>query len=259
MSRPLSETDRDGVRMVRLERPERLNALSTALRLALVDAMSRAAKDDTVRAVLLTGAGDRGFCAGQDIKESSTLQSSDTGEWMETWDSFFQGFLTFPKPIVSAVNGVAAGGGLDLALFGDVRVAVTDARFIMAEIDIGLPVICGSFLLAQDVFWSRALGIVLTGQTVSAAEALRIGMVHEVVERAHLLPRAFERAGELAAKPPVAMRLTVQRLRQMRLDALNAHDVFQAMPRYHGEAIASGEPQRVMEKFLTRKSQPRPA
>ncbi|MDA0676001.1 MAG: enoyl-CoA hydratase/isomerase family protein [Proteobacteria bacterium] len=257
MSRPLSETDRDGVRMLRLERPERLNALSTALRLALVDAMNRAAEDEAVRAILLTGAGERGFCAGQDIKESSTLQSSDTDEWMETWDSFFQAFLTFPKPIVSAVNGVAAGGGLDLALFGDVRVAVTDARFIMAEIDIGLPVICGSFLLAQDVFWSRALGIVLTGQTIPAAEALRIGMIHEVVQHERLLPRAFERAGELAAKPPVALRLTIQRLRQMRLNALNAHGVFKAMPRYHGEAIASGEPQRVMEKFLARKNHPR--
>ena len=155
---------RGAVRLLTFNRPHRLNALDAALRSAIADALGEAAADPAIPAVVFTGAGERAFCAGQDLNETAPLGDADEGGWIETWRRFFSAFLEHPKPMVAAVNGVAAGGGMEMAMFADIRVAAPGARFIMAEIDVGLPTIMGGFSLDARVFHSRMAEIVLSGR-----------------------------------------------------------------------------------------------
>jgi enoyl-CoA hydratase/carnithine racemase len=247
-------SDEGPVRILTLNRPRQLNALSAELRHSIVKALNQAKDDDTVRAVMITGAGDRGFCSGQDLNESAELDASQGDEWQGGWKDYLHGFLQFPKPLVAAVNGVAAGGGFVTALLCDIRLAVPGARLIMLEINIGLPCLLGSFLLAQEMFWSRAKETVLSGREIEAGEAKRMGIVHDVVEPDELTTRGLALARQLAAKPPHAMRLNIQRFRYMRRRAMEENQVFEALEAYQGEAIASGEPQRVMAEFLAQRA-----
>ena len=140
------------------------------------------------------------------------------------------------------------------ALLCDIRLAVPGARLIMLEINIGLPCMLGSFLLAQELFWSRAKEMVLSGRDIEAREAKHMGIVHDIVEPDKLAARGLALARELAAKPPHAMRLNIQRFRHMRRQAIEYNNVFEALETYQGEAIASGEPQRVMAEFLAKRA-----
>ncbi len=240
-----------------MRRPDRLNALDSALRQALVDALHAAGTDAAVRALVITGAGDRAFCAGQDINESERLGEENSEAWLESWRSFFDAFAGFPKPIVAAVNGVAAGGGFEIAMLAHLRIATPEARFLMAEIDIGLPCIVGSFLVQEHIFYSRMVEILLSGRSLPAREAHAAGMVHRIAPRRRLAAAALAAAQELAAKPPVAMRLNIQRFNALRRAAMDRLGVEEALHRLHGEALRSGEPQRVMSAFLAERARRR--
>jgi enoyl-CoA hydratase len=254
MSTSLMVSDEGPVRILTLNRPRQLNALSGELRHSIVRALCQAKNDDAVRAVVITGAGDRGFCSGQDLTESVEIEPSDGREWQGTWKEYLLGFLHFPKPLVAAINGVAAGGGLVTALLCYIRLAVPRARLVMIEINIGLPSLLGSFLLAQELFWSRALEIVLGGRDIEAREAKHMGMVHDIVEPDELAARSLALARELAAKPPHAMRLNIQRFRHLRRRAMEENKVFEALEAYQDESIASGEPQREMANLLAQRA-----
>jgi enoyl-CoA hydratase/carnithine racemase len=171
---------------------------------------------------------------------------------MTSWTAYFDALSRFTKPIVVAVNGVAAGAGLQTALLGDIRVAAPNARFSMAEVDVGLPAITGAYLLGLHVGQARAVDLVLTGRTVEAAEAERIGLVHEIAPAEALLARGVAIATELGAKPPVAMRLNLERFRGLVRTGLRAAEA--AAVAFQSEAVASGEPQRIMAEFLARRA-----
>jgi enoyl-CoA hydratase/carnithine racemase len=259
MAPSLLVTTEGPVRTLTLNRPARLNALDRELRDALVRELEAAAAEPAVRAMVLTGAGERAFCAGQDLNESSGLADADEAGWIETWRRFFLAFLRHPKPIVAAINGVAAGGVFEIANFADLRLAVPGARFIMAEVDIGLPTLVGSYVLASHVFHSRMVEIVLTGRPLLAAEAAEIGLVHRIVEPDRLEGEAHALALELAAKPPRALALNVEYLRAGWLRAMERDGVFEALVAYQRAAVASGEPQKVMAAFLAERARRRAA
>ncbi|WP_137389980.1 enoyl-CoA hydratase/isomerase family protein [Rhodoligotrophos defluvii] len=240
-----------------LNRPRRLNALDHELRQAIASAIENADADPGVRVVSLTGNGTRAFSAGQDLHESAALKPSDGPAWMAGWVRYFSAFARVTKPLVMAVNGVAAGGGLETALLGDIRIASRNARFLMAEADIGLPAIVGQHLLGIHLGLSRTTELVLTARTLTADEACEIGLVHRVVEEGDLPVAAAEQACELADKPPTAMQLTVGRFREVLLPALL--DAEQASARYQSEAVATGEPQQAMQAFFTRRQERQPA
>jgi enoyl-CoA hydratase/carnithine racemase len=241
----------DGIAIATFNRPTALNALDTATRLAMTEALAGLAADVSVLALVVTGAGERGYCAGQDIRESAALGPADGARWMESWRAYFAAVASFPKPIVHAINGVAAGAGFETVLMGDIRLAAPHARFIMAEVDIGLPAIVGGFLLKTHLGHSRMTELVLTGRSIAADEARRIGIVHEIVPASELLSAARKRARGLAEKPPVALRLTLCELRAGFRRGLS--EAAAAAARYQSEAIATGEPQRAMAEFLARR------
>jgi enoyl-CoA hydratase/carnithine racemase len=163
-------------------------------------------------------------------------------------DRLHHSFLECHKPIIAAINGVAAGGGFVMAALADVKVMARPARFIMAEINIGLPSIIGSYLLLKQIFLSRTVDIVLTGRDIPSHEAKAMGFVHEVVEPADVMARALALADEFAKKKPTPMRLTIGRMREVLLKDWDSLE--KAAQRYQGEAVASGEPQRVQAQFL---------
>jgi enoyl-CoA hydratase len=247
----LSLARADRVATLTFDRPSALNALDTATRLAVVAALTEFANDPDIAAVIFTGAGERGYCAGQDVRESAALGRADGLKWMESWKAYFQAVSSFPKPIVHAISGVAAGAGFETVLMGDIRLAVPQARFIMAEVDIGLPAIVGGHLLRTHLGFSRMTELVLSGRTVPAEEARHIGLVHEIVRPKRLMARARALAAEIAAKPPVALALNLREFRRQFRSGLA--EAANASAAYQDEAIATGEPQAAMARFMDRR------
>lgn len=216
MSTVRLDTIRPGIALITLDRPERLNAMSTELLADLHARLDEVAADGSCRVVVLTGAG-RGFCAGLDLKDVPTAPGTEglgrAQAGMATQQyiaSLIPRMRSLRQPVISAVNGAAAGGGLALALGSDVRIAGASARFNVAFIRVGLSGcdIGVSWLLPRLVGASRAYELMLTGRIIDAAEAERIGLVTRVVGDDELLDAALETAGQIAANSPFGVWMT---------------------------------------------------
>lgn len=199
-----------GVLTLTLNRPQRLNAMSNALIEAMNAELARARDDAAIRAVLLTGTG-RGFCAGADLAGGGTVDASavappDLGANMDRiFNPLIRAMRALPKPIVGAVNGVAAGGGANLALACDIVIAARSARFDQAFVRISLmPDLGGSYFLPRSVGDARARALAMLGTSVPAEEAERMGMIWQAVDDAALMPEATGLARRLAAGPTLS-------------------------------------------------------
>jgi 2-(1,2-epoxy-1,2-dihydrophenyl)acetyl-CoA isomerase len=198
----------DAVATITFNRPDAMNSLDTATKVALRDHLQRAAEDPAVRAVVLTGAG-RAFCVGQDLKEHAeglAAGGADLGRTvLEHYNPIATALATMPKPVVAAVNGVAAGAGAAFAFACDVRIVADSAGFNLAFAAIGLSCDSGSsWTLPRLVGWARARELLLLPRTVPAEEALAMGLATEVVPAGAVLDRASELARQFAAGPTQA-------------------------------------------------------
>lgn len=205
----------DAVATITLDRPDAMNSLTVSLKSALLDALRTAATGDDVRAVLLTGAG-RAFCAGQDLREHATNLEAGKG-LADTvrlhYNPIVELITTMGKPVVAAVNGVAAGAGASLAFACDLRVAAERAKFAMAFSGIGLAPDSGaSWTLRRLVGPARATELLLLGEPLDAARALELGVVSRVVPADDLLKTATELAVRLAQGPTKAYAATKRAL-----------------------------------------------
>ena len=195
------------VAVVTINRPQVLNALNAATLDELGQAIDRVTHDQTVRVVIVTGAGDKSFVAGADIRELAAQRPVETRDHAARGQRVFDAIEQMGKPVISAINGFALGGGCELAMACTFRIAADTARLGQPEIALGLiPGFAGTQRLPRLVGRSTALDLLLTGRQVTAADALRIGLVHRVVPAADLMPQARAFALELAAKAPIAMR-----------------------------------------------------
>jgi 2-(1,2-epoxy-1,2-dihydrophenyl)acetyl-CoA isomerase len=202
---PLLIDDRDGVRTLTLNRPDAYNSLTVELKEQLLAALTDAAEDPAVRAVVLTGAG-KAFCAGQDLKEHvAALRADDPAPFRtvaEHYNPIVRLLTGMPKPVIAAVNGTAAGAGASFAYACDLRVAGESAKFLMAFASIGLTADSGaSWTLPRLIGYGRAMELMLLAQPVTAARALEIGMVSEVVADDAVLSTAQDLALRMAAGP----------------------------------------------------------
>lgn len=204
-----------GVATLTLDRPAALNALTIPLKVALVEALARIAADDAVRAVILTGGG-RAFCAGQDLAERDAADAPPLDEELrDRYEPIVRAMVGLDRPIIAAVNGVAAGAGASLALACDLRIAAESARFVLAFGRIGLvPDSGATWFLPRIVGSARAAELALLDPTIDAAEALRIGLVSRVVADAELLPTARAVAAGLVGRAPLAVAATKRLLSQ---------------------------------------------
>ncbi len=202
---PLLVDDREGVRTLTLDRPQAFNSLTVRLKEELLAALTGAAGDPAVRAVVLTGAG-KAFCAGQDLKEHvAALRADDPAPFRtvaEHYNPIVRAITGMPKPVIAAVNGMAAGAGASFAYACDLRVAAESAKFLMAFATIGLTADSGaSWTLPRLIGYGRAMELMLLAKPVPAPRALEIGMVTSVVPDGTALSSAQELAARMAAGP----------------------------------------------------------
>jgi enoyl-CoA hydratase len=196
----------DGVAVLTINRPDALNAFDVETLTALRDELRAVADDESVRVVVLTGAGDRAFAAGADIKYMSGLGVEEAKEWGALGHEVGRLLETMPKPTIAAINGFALGGGCEVALACDFRYASSGARLGQPEVNLGIiPGWGGTQRLARVVGVGVAKELVLTGRMVDADEALRIGLVNAVYEPGELIEKTLETARALAAKGPLAL------------------------------------------------------
>jgi enoyl-CoA hydratase len=202
--RPDAQTPLEGVALVTLDRPEVLNALDSETMRQLVEALERLDLDEAVRAIVITGAGDRAFAAGADIKEmaEATPVSLTIANSFARWERIRR----IRKPIIAAVRGYALGGGCELAMACDLIVASEDAVFGQPEIRIGvIPGAGGTQRLTRALGKSKAMQLILTGGQLSARDAELHGLVSTVVAREQTVSAALDLAAEIAAQPPLAV------------------------------------------------------
>jgi len=204
---PVHYEAKDGVATITLDRPDVLNAMNNQMRVELLEIFTRLRTDDGVKVVVVTGAGERAFCAGADIREF--LEPPTPTHFRETRKriDFRAEMERCPQPIIAAIRGFALGGGLELALACDIRIAAEDAQLGLTEINLAIiPGGGGTQRLPRLVGRGKALEMILTGMRVPAAEALRIGLVERVVPVADLLASAQALARQIADKAPIALR-----------------------------------------------------
>jgi 2-(1,2-epoxy-1,2-dihydrophenyl)acetyl-CoA isomerase len=199
-------SDEHGVRIVTINRPERKNAIDIPMRAVLADLMRDSHADPDVRAVVITGAGGT-FCSGADVSGMEQLKDPEMARArVETVQNIARGITAGPTPVIAAVEGIAFGAGLGIALACDHIVAADDARLSAAFVNVGLFADIGVlFTLPQRVGPARARTMMLLAQMVHAEEALRIGLVDQLCEPGTALERATEVATKLAAGPPLAI------------------------------------------------------
>lgn len=239
-----------GIAVVTLDRPDRLNAWTSRMRTDLGQIFEELNRDDAVKAVVLTGAGSKAFCSGQDFNESQTFDGAgDAHSWLWAIKSFYETIRALEKPTTAALNGVAAGSGFQVALLMDFRIGHAGVMMGQPELNNGIPSVVGPWAIIEPrIGLARTMDLILTGRLIDAEEARLLGLLNEIVPPDQVLARSIALARELSAKPAVALRLTKRAARQATQAGFDR--AFEIAEEAQTAAFASGEPQRCMEEFL---------
>lgn len=241
------------VAVVTLNRPEALNALNMEMRREIVAAMEALNRDDAIQALVVTGAGERAFCAGLDLKEARRVSPEEVEARFGEMRDMYQAIRLLDKPLIAAVNGVAAGAGFQIPLVADIRVGHEGTRMGQPEINAGLPSIMGSYFMTLHLGLSLNIELSMTGRLMDAEECRRVGLLNHLVPRAQLMSKAQELARELAQKAPTAMRWTKRRFREITQAGFD--EAARAAIAAQQEAYRHGEPQRIMEAFVAARAE----
>jgi enoyl-CoA hydratase/carnithine racemase len=250
---PVVVTDRHSeIALVTLNRPEALNAVSRELREQLIAALRAANTDGAIRAVVITGAGERAFCSGQDLSETVRYTIDDIDEWLTHQHAMYQAVRDLDKPCVVAWNGVAAGAGYQIGLCADLRVGYPELKLGQPEIKAGLASIVGSYLMTLHVGLALNQQLSITGELISGQRAYDVGLINYLVPRGEVVHTALSVAQELTRLGATALRLTKQRFRELSQPGFDA--ALEAAKKIQKEAYASGEPQAAMQRFFAARS-----
>jgi len=246
-----------GIGTITLNKPWKLNAWDTPMRAEISTVLEDWNKRAGVRAIILTGNGERAFSAGQDLDETAKFKSGAEGaDWFQSWHIFYEAIRGLDKPCIAALNGLAAGSAFQAVMLTDVRIGYPGSRLGQPEINAGIPSVLGPMLMIDRIGLSRTVELTLTGRLMEAAEAHAIGLIHYLVERPdQVIPKAREIAELMAAKPPIAMRLNKRRFRQVTQAVFD--EAFAGGGAIQAEAYASGEPQDAMRRFFAERAERR--
>jgi enoyl-CoA hydratase len=196
----------DGVALVTIDKPKVLNSLDTATVAEIEAAFTELGRDDAVRCIIITGAGDKAFVAGGDIAEMSVKNPRTGREYGLAGQRALFAIERCPKPVIAAINGYALGGGTEIAMACDIRIASEKAKLGQPEVNLGVtPGFAGTQRLPRIVNRGRGKELVMSGATIDAAEALRIGLVEKVVQHDKLMETARTMAANIASKGPLAV------------------------------------------------------
>lgn len=220
----LSEVEQ-GVMTITLNRPDRLNSFNDVMHQQLADCLKQAERDDAIRCLLITGAG-RGFCAGQDLNDRNVDPSGPAPDLGMSVERFYNPLVrrlaALPKPVICAVNGVAAGAGATLAMGCDIVLAARSAKFVMAFSKLGLVPDCGgSWVLPRVAGRARAVGLLMLGDNLSAEQAAQWGMIWQVVDDAELKDSALTMARRFATQPTYGLGLIKKALQLSETNTLD--------------------------------------
>lgn len=245
------EVERDGaVATIRIARPDKLNALSLAMYDDLGRAFAEAAHDDAVRAVVLAGAGERAFCVGADLTESIPALASDRFD-ISAWDPAHLKNVPLYKPVVAAIRGLCVGGGFEIMLATDIRIASTDAIFQLPEPIHGFVPAGGTLVrLVRQIGHAHAMEILLTAQRFSSADMLAKGVVNRVLPAAEVEPAAKELAARMAALSPSAVQTIKEAV--LTLQDLPYREAFAAEARLGQRTFTSEDAKRGIAAFAAR-------
>jgi len=239
---------RDSVAIITLNRPEVLNAVNMEMRETLITLLAELNRDEAVRAVVLTGAGDRAFCSGQDLEEIVRYTVDHIDSWVTRQHAMYAAVRNLDRPCIVAFNGVAAGAGFQIALCADLRVGYPEMKIGQPEIKAGLASIVGSYLMTMHLGLSKNIELSLTGELISGVTGHDIGILNYLVPREEVMSKSLALAAEMSKLAPTALRLTKQRFRALTQAGFDA--ALEAAKAAQKEAYASGEPQEAMRKFL---------
>lgn len=243
---------RGAVTIITLNRPAILNAWHAPMRAMLCDTLEAAERDESTRAIVMTGAGDRAFGAGQDLNETKTFDPDRAELWIGEWERLYSLIRSLTKPLIMALNGVAAGSAFQVALLGDFRIGHEGVTMGQPEINSGIASTTGPWIMMEMIGLARTIDLTLSGRMIGAAEAAAMGLLNRIVPREKVLEEALALATELAGKPPVAMRLNKQRFREV--TEARFQDALAAGVRNQRVSYETGEPARMMEAFLAERA-----
>jgi len=244
-----TERTAGGVEILTLNRPAKRNALNYGMADEIIDAFTRCNVDERCRAIVMTGAGNKAFCAGMDLSVTEQFDGAAAADWMNRLRALYTAIRSFDKPHVAAVNEIAAGAGYQLALLADVRVGHPATRMSQPEINVGMPSLIGAQLMLPMLGLSRTTELTLTGRVMDADETARLGLISRMAKVGTLMEESLTLAEELASKPPTAFRLTKKRFRDITQPDLEA--AFEDAAKIQQEAFATGEPQRVIQQYFS--------
>jgi enoyl-CoA hydratase len=214
----------NGVLIITINRPEKLNALNLKTMQEIDLAFQQVYQDPQVKAVIITGAGEKAFVAGADIAEIAGLDVEAGVAFAKKGQAIFARIEHCPKPVVAALNGFALGGGCELAMACHLRVAAENAKFGQPEVNLGIiPGYGGTQRLTQLVGKGKALELMMTGDLIGAVEAHRLGLVNHVVAKSELLPKCHELLAKIREKAPVAIGQVIQSVNAL-YDSTNGYD-----------------------------------
>jgi enoyl-CoA hydratase len=197
----------DGIGILYINRPEAMNALNTGVLEEIIKAVDEISSDDEIQVLIITGAGDKSFVAGADIKEMHGLTAVEGRKFGYTGQAAFRAIEKLEKPVIAAVNGFALGGGCELAMAADMRLASDKARFGQPEVGLGItPGFGGTQRLPRLVGEGRAMELILTANTINAEEAYRIGLVNHIYPADNLLDEARKMGRKIMANAPLAVK-----------------------------------------------------
>lgn len=199
----------NGIATITINRPKALNALNLDTVTELKDAIEKIAVDKAVKVVVITGAGEKSFVAGADIKEMATKTPAEGREWGQFGQNVFTEIENMPQPVIAAINGFCLGGGCELSCACDIRYASENAKFGQPEVGLGItPGFGGTQRLTRVVGRGQAKELIYTGGMIGAEDAKAIGLVNKVVPQEELMPAVLKLAGKIAKNAPVAVQLS---------------------------------------------------
>src|SRR5579883_191543 len=241
------------VARIAVDNQSKLNTLNSALMEQFVAAVEPLGEDDLLRAVIVTGAGERAFIGGADINEMAQLDAGSAEAFITRLHSCCEVLRALPVPVIARIQGYTLGGGLELAAACDIRIAADTAIFGMPEVKLGIPSVIEAALLPRLVGWGRAREILLLGENFSAADAERWGLVERVVPRAELDAAVEQRIASLLQAGPVAIRLQKKLIRDW--EALPLREAIRARIDSFAKAWTTDEPRIRMNAYQSAKRQ----
>lgn len=246
----LTRDDGGRVGTLTLDNQARINIVNTPILHELIGALIELASDDDLRVLVLTGAGERAFFGGADIKEMAALDEDGAERFITLLHTFCQALREFPVPVIARIDGYALGAGLEVAASCDLRVASERASFGMPEVQVGIPSVIEAALLPRLIGWGRAADLVYTGRSMDATEALAVGMVEAVVAPGELDEAVASRVESICAAGPQSIR--AQKLLLREWEQLPLEAAIEAGIQTFRASYGTGEPREFMERFLNR-------